>query len=146
MSFVTVKRAVGVLLAAGGFVLLASSLALAQEDEPKLDCDNAVSQIEINSCANEDYDAADKELNAQWAKTKKVMADWDAELDDNNKGAVDALMKAQRAWIEYRDGQCDAVGYSVWGGTMYPGVVVGCLADLTRKRTEELKDLANGIQ
>lgn len=120
--------------------------AFAQEDAPKLDCENAVSQVEINSCAGLDYEAADKELNVQWVKTKKVMADWDADLDDHNKGAVDSLMKAQRAWIEYRDGQCDAEGYSVWGGTMYVAVVSGCLADLTRKRTEELKDLANGIE
>ncbi|KQV38534.1 urease-associated protein [Rhizobium sp. Root268] len=123
--------------------LLAGS-AFAQE--PKVDCANAMTQADINSCASEDYEAADKALNAQWTKTRKVMVDWDAELEKQNKGAVDSLMKAQRAWIEYRDGQCDAVGYSVWGGTMYPAIVTGCLADLTRKRTEELKDLANGIE
>jgi uncharacterized protein YecT (DUF1311 family) len=140
------KRAVAPLFVACGVVLIAGGAARAQEDEPKVDCANAMTQMEINACASEDYDAADKELNAQWAKTRKVMVDWDAELDEQNKGAVDSLMKAQRAWIEYRDGQCDAVGYSVWGGTMYPAVVAGCLADLTRKRTEELKDLANGIE
>ncbi len=134
------------LLLACSFFLATGGIACAQEDEPKVDCSNAMTQAEINACASEDYDAADKKLNAQWAKTRKVMVDWDAELDEQNKGAVDSLMKAQRAWIEYRDGQCDAVGYSVWGGTMYPAVVAGCLADLTRKRTEELKDLANGIE
>jgi uncharacterized protein YecT (DUF1311 family) len=134
------------LLLACSFFLAVGGFACAQEDALKVDCSNAMTQAEINACASEDYDAADKALNAQWAKTKKVMVDWDAELDEQNKGAVDSLMKAQRAWIEYRDGQCDAVGYSVWGGTMYPAVVAGCLADLTRKRTEELKDLANGIE
>ncbi|WP_075289567.1 lysozyme inhibitor LprI family protein [Pararhizobium arenae] len=139
------KRGVAPLLMACGVVLIAGG-ARAHEDEPKVDCANAMTQMEINICASRDYEAADKELNAQWAKTRKVMVDWDAELEEQNKGAVDSLMKAQRAWIEYRDGQCDAVGYSVWGGTMYPAVVAGCLADLTRKRTEELKDLANGIE
>ena len=130
---------------AGGLALLAGS-AFAQDAEPKVDCANAMTQMDINICANEEYEAADKALNVQWAKTRKVMAEWDADIDAENRGAVDSLMKAQRAWIDYRDGQCDAVGYSVWGGTMYPAIVSGCLADLTRKRTEELKDLANGIE
>ena len=138
MSLWSISMAVGLVLLAGG--------AFAQDAEPKVDCANAMSQMDINTCANEDYEAADKALNAQWTKTKKVMADWDAELEEQNKGAVDSLMKAQRAWIDYRDGQCDAVGYSVWGGTMYPAVVSGCLTELTHKRTEELKDLAKGIE
>lgn len=130
---------------AGGLALLAGS-AFAQDAEPNVDCANAMTQMDINSCANEEYEAADKALNVQWAKTRKVMAEWDADIDAENRGAVDSLMKAQRAWIDYRDGQCDAVGYSVWGGTMYPAVVSGCLTELTQKRTEELKDLAKGIE
>ena len=130
---------------AGGLALLAGS-AFAHDAEPKVDCANAMTQMDINICANEEYEAADKALNVQWAKTRKVMAEWDADIDAENRGAVDSLMKAQRAWIDYRDGQCDAVGYSVWGGTMYPAVVSGCLTELTQKRTEELKDLAKGIE
>ncbi|MCO6179225.1 lysozyme inhibitor LprI family protein [Ciceribacter sp. RN22] len=120
---------------------LAFAAPAAAEDEPEVDCENAMTQFDMNVCSQQDYEKADKELNAQWAKTKKVMADWDAELDAENKGAVESLVGAQRAWIQYRDNQCDAVGYSVWGGSMYPMIVSSCLADLTRKRTEELKNM-----
>ncbi|RCW28046.1 uncharacterized protein YecT (DUF1311 family) [Ciceribacter lividus] len=120
---------------------LAFAAPAAAEDEPEVDCENAMTQFDMNVCSQQDYEKADKELNAQWAKTKKVMADWDAELDAENKGAVESLVGAQRAWIQYRDNQCDAVGYSVWGGSMYPMIVSSCLADLTRKRTEELKSM-----
>lgn len=120
---------------------LAFAAPAAAEDEPEVDCENAMTQFDMNVCSQQDYEKADKELNAQWAKTKKVMADWDAELDAENKGAIEALVGAQRAWIQYRDNQCDAVGYSVWGGSMYPMIVSSCLADLTRKRTEELKSM-----
>lgn len=128
-----------------GCVLLADGPAYS-EDEPEVDCANAVTQYDMNVCADRDYKAADKELNLQWVKTRKVVAEWDADLDEQAKGAVASLLKAQRAWIEYRDGQCNAAGYAVWGGSMYPMVVASCLTDLTRKRTEELKDLANGAE
>ncbi|RYC11747.1 lysozyme inhibitor LprI family protein [Ciceribacter ferrooxidans] len=118
----------------------------AAEDEPEVDCQNAMTQFDMNVCSQRDYEKADKSLNAQWSKTKKVMADWDAELDAENKGAVEALLAAQRAWIQYRDNQCNAVGYSVWGGSMYPMIVSSCLADLTAKRTKELEELANGVE
>ncbi len=126
-----------------GCVLLADGPAYS-EDEAEVDCANAVTQHDMNVCADRDYRAADRELNEQWLATRQVLVDWDAGLEEQNKGAVKALMKAQRAWIEYRDGQCDAEGYSVWGGTMYPTIVSSCLADLTRKRTAELKDLVDG--
>ncbi len=134
--------AVAAVLLAG----LAFAVPAAAEDEPEVDCENAMTQFDMNVCSQRDYEKADEALNAQWAKTKKVMAEWDAELDAENKGAVEALVAAQRAWIQYRDNHCDAVGYSVWGGSMYPTVVASCLEDLTRKRTKELEELANGIE
>jgi uncharacterized protein YecT (DUF1311 family) len=119
-----------------GCVLLIDGPSSAQED--RVDCSKAVSQAEINECAQADYQAADKALNEQWPKTKKVLTEWDAELEPHNKGAVEDLMSAQRAWITYRDAHCNAVGYSVWGGSLYQAVVLGCLADVTRARTAQL--------
>ncbi|WP_455270605.1 lysozyme inhibitor LprI family protein [Rhizobium herbae] len=122
------------------------SLASAQEDQ--VDCANAMTQADMNFCANKDYEAADTELNAVYKKTMTVMRDTDKELgeiDANYVGAVDALKKAQRAWIDYRDGQCELAGFEARGGSMEPMLVSGCLADLTKKRTEELKGLTEGL-
>ena len=65
--------------------------------------------------------------------------DLDAELSDDLKGAEKALLAGQRGWIAYRDGQCDLAGFEARGGSMEPMLVSGCLADLTRKRTQELQ-------
>lgn len=120
-------------------------VALAQEDE--IDCGNAMTQAEMNICASRDYQAADKELNAVYKTTMTKMRKTDAELGEiepNFVGAVDALKKAQRAWIDYRDGQCELAGFEARGGSMEPMLVSGCLADLTKKRTAELKGLTEG--
>lgn len=123
-------------------VLLSSSLAAAQEDEPATGCENAVTQLDMNICAHRDYEAADVELNAVYKKAMATAEGMDAEFKDLGEhlvGAVDALKRAQRAWIGYRDGQCELAGFAARGGSMEPMLISGCLADLTRKRTAELK-------
>ena len=53
-----------------------------------------------------------------------------------------ALLASQRAWISYRDAQCELEGFSMRGGTAEPLMVSSCLETLTKQRTEELKRLA----
>ncbi|TWD54224.1 uncharacterized protein YecT (DUF1311 family) [Agrobacterium vitis] len=106
------------------------------------DCGNAQTQTEMNECASADFDRADRALNAQWKLTRAVMQETDANLEDDQKGAEKALLNAQRAWIAYRDGQCEAEGFSVRGGTMESMIVADCKARLTDARTKELKALA----
>lgn len=116
--------------------------ALAQEDE--IDCENAMTQIEMNICERRDYEAADKELNEVWKEAKAAAKETDDELPEDLKGAEKALLAAQRGWIAYRDGNCDLSAFEARGGTMEPMVVSGCLAMMTRARTKELKDFIEG--
>lgn len=109
---------------------------------PKLNCQDPQTQAEMTQCAGDEFDAADKALNAQWKLTRAAMVETDASLDADQKGAEKALLKGQRAWIDYRDGQCEAEGFSVRGGTMEPMIVASCKARLTELRTKELKSLA----
>jgi uncharacterized protein YecT (DUF1311 family) len=131
----------GALLAVAA-LFLSASFASAQDGEPEVDCDNAMAQIEMNICANRDYQTADTELNAVYKKAMAAAHEMDVqakEMGEHYVGAVDALKRAQRSWIGYRDGQCELAGFEARGGSMEPMLVSGCLADLTRKRTAELK-------
>lgn len=123
-------------------LLLAAVSAATADDE--IDCNNAMGQQDMNACAAKDYDAADAELNAVWKEARGVAKDFDAELSEDLKGAEAALLAAQRGWIAYRDGQCELAGFNERGGSMEPMVVSGCLADLTRKRTKELREFIGG--
>lgn len=138
----SMKIALGLMLC--GCVLLQDGPSSA-EDRPDFDCEKAETQMEMTACAERDFDAADAVLNKQWKATRKVMADWDKELDVSQRGAEEALLKAQRAWIAYRDGQCEAEGFAARGGTMEPMLLMSCKAELSKVRTEELKTLAGTI-
>ena len=128
-------------LLAAAIFLFPAPFAVAQE-EPEVDCNNAVVQMDLNICAHRDYAQADEELNAAYKKAMEATQKMDADYKDMGEqyvGAVDALKRAQRSWIGYRDGQCELAGFEARGGSMEPLLVSGCLADLTRKRTAELK-------
>ncbi|MCZ4288399.1 lysozyme inhibitor LprI family protein [Hoeflea alexandrii] len=119
--------------------LLATS-ALA-DDKP--DCIDPQTQMEMTYCAGVDYDKADADLNALWPGIVAAAKQNDEYVADmaRERGVpttLEALRNAQRAWITFRDAQCEYEAYEVFGGTMQPMVGSLCLARLTRERIEVL--------
>ncbi|MDN3721195.1 lysozyme inhibitor LprI family protein [Roseibium salinum] len=121
---------------------MAAGGARAQETA---DCSDAVTQVEMTGCAEQDWQNADAELNIAYKAAMAKMQEIDGYLDDNLIGAAETLREAQRAWIPYRDKTCEAYGFLARGGSLESQLVYGCLADLTRQRTGELNDLTGGL-
>ncbi len=123
----------------GLLALLALPLpALAQEDAPELDCDNAQTQVEMTGCASQDFDEADAALNAQYKKTRAAMRQMDADFEADQHGAEEQLLKAQRAWVAFRDAECAYSTQASEGGSIHPMEVSQCLTKLTETRTKQL--------
>lgn len=121
------------------FLVLAAMAA-----SPQPDCENALTQLDMNLCAHKDYEAADAELNRQWKLTAARMKEYDRERaggHDTRPEHYETLLKAQRAWIVYRDAHCTSEGYRFRGGSMEPMQVSHCMAALTQERTQKLHDL-----
>ncbi|MBC2774076.1 DUF1311 domain-containing protein [Rhizobium sp. AQ_MP] len=130
-----------VILMLCGCVLLQDAPA-SGEDVRDVDCNNAQTQADMNQCAADDFRQADAAMNAQWAETRAAMLAWDkASPPSDDNGAAKRLLASQRAWLAYRDAACDVEGYSAEGGSMQPLMISSCLAELTKRRTEELKSL-----
>ncbi len=113
-------------------------MAAAQE----VDCtnfDNAT-QLVMNICSYEAYQAADEDLNLayQLARNSLQQIDDDIANADDKKGVI-LLRDAQRAWIIYRDKSCAAEGHMYSGGSIRPLIENTCKESLTRQRTEELR-------
>lgn len=125
-------------------LLLAGNLQANAQDT--VDCNNPITQMEMNHCAGVDWQEADAELNRVYKAAITAMRETDSYLPDNLKGAAETLKEAQRAWIPYRDKACEAYGFLARGGSLESLLVLGCRADLTRQRTQELKDLIEGLQ
>ena len=120
--------------------ILAGAVSASAEDQPDVDCENAQTQMEMTYCAGQDFAEADDLLNAQYKLTRQAMKDWDGNAMDGLGSAADALLASQRAWLAFRDAQCAFHGYQARGGTMEPMLIHGCQAELTRQRTQQLKE------
>jgi len=107
------------------------------------DCDKPADlpQQGMNYCSWVDYQTADRALNAAWPlvlEKARALDDTNREYHPEQANFHDNLLKAQRAWIDYRDGHCGAEGAEFAGGSIRPLIENSCKAQMTRERTEEL--------
>jgi len=129
-------------------LILPIILQSAEPPVPGWNCDDPIVQQEINWCAGQDYEAADKELNTQWAITRDAMRGNDADFEDGGDHKFDTrpgwfanLLEAQRGWLRYRDAHCAMEGYKARGGSLEPLLALTCKARVTRARIQELREL-----
>jgi len=107
-------------------------------------CEEPVTQQAMNYCAGLEFEEADAELNRQWGETRAAMRRLDAQTspDDGRPAYFAQLRRGQRAWLVFRDQHCASVGYGARGGSLEPLLVANCKTELTRARTEQLRELA----
>lgn len=125
------------------FAPLALVLAAAQPLTAR-ECAGATAQMEMTACAEQEFERADAELNRVWRPLVSSAARNDRSPDSgrtprDQRSEEVILRTAQRAWIAYRDAECEYEGLGERGGSMEPMIVAQCLARLTRARTTELR-------
>ena len=116
-------------------VLVASmvSQVTAQQGPKKNPCDNAQTQMEMSDCAAKEFREADQKLN-------KLYGELASKLEPER---LAKLKEAERAWIKFRDADCDFQSYLNKGGTIYPMVYNGCLTDNINNRIKQLEQMLN---
>ena len=100
---------------------------------PKLaaaQCKEAVSAKDMQDCMDNEWKKSDAELNRVYQEASKKLKPEQAAL----------LKKEQRAWLTYRDAQCEADYKMLAGGTAAPLALTQCRVTLTQERTKTLKD------
>lgn len=116
---------------------LAASLVMLPVACFAMDCDKAIATPDVNACAYADYQKADAALNAVYKRVMDAYKDGQGEADGYSTRAD--LVKAQRAWVQFRDANCDAV-YDRWQqGTIRGLMANACLKELTEQRTAQLE-------
>jgi uncharacterized protein YecT (DUF1311 family) len=103
----------------------------------------AEGQADLSRQAAQAAATADAALNVQYRRTMAVMKSMDAIDAPDARGGPSyqsALLAAQRAWLVYRDKECEVASYQFRGGTMMPMAHSQCIAELTNARTKQLKN------
>ncbi|MCC8462000.1 MAG: lysozyme inhibitor LprI family protein [Rickettsia endosymbiont of Ecitomorpha arachnoides] len=96
-----------------------------------VDCNNAMTQGDMNYCAGEEYKKVDKKLNQIYKEILKHISD--------EQEKVNLLKKSQNLWIKYRDADCEFRSSGVYGGSVYPMILLMCLTEKTEERIKEFE-------
>lgn len=123
-------------------VLFAAILPAYAADTTENCLEKANTQLEMNLCDGNEQALADKELNLIYqAVLKKHRSD---------KKFIDHLKNAQRAWVNWRDAEMEALFPEHNEPDYYGSSFAGCwsnqLATLTRERSRQLRIWLDGIE
>jgi uncharacterized protein YecT (DUF1311 family) len=111
--------------------------ATAQE----VDCSDAITQSDMNDCSYRAWQAADAHLNRVYAEAIAVVQARDQDYPLDGPSEEDRLRAAQRAWVAFRDANCDTAGFQMRGGSAEPLLVNGCFHFMTEQRIDELQSV-----
>ena len=81
---------------------------------------------DLIACATSKYKKADATLNAVWKRMPHTAE----------------IVKAQRAWLAYRDAMCEAENSASPDGSLYPVFRYLCWAELTDEQVKRLSEIA----
>ena len=94
-------------------------------------CDNSPNSAAQADCLGKELRKADAELNVVYQKAMASL------LED--AGAKANLLKSERAWLAYKDSQCNGVVGDMWtGGSQGPISIAICDIGLIKLRIREL--------
>ncbi len=122
-----------------GCTVVAVLISLSPLNARDVDCNNALTQADMNYCAYQSYLRADEDLNLAYGLAMEAAREMDRYLKDGDVPAAKLLKEAQRAWITFRDKACEVESTLFRGGSMQPLIHSSCLERETRNRTEALR-------
>src|SRR5450830_1401846 len=109
--------------------------AFAQSTNP---CDTLNGTIEVSACAQQGFEAKDKELNRVYQTVLKQLDTY----QDNGPATKKLLILAQRKWVEFRNADCAAVERLYQGGSVANAMYLDCMVHHTEQRIKELQPTA----
>jgi uncharacterized protein YecT (DUF1311 family) len=128
-------------LASVALCCLCGAAIAADRSAEGIDCAQPSGTMESDLCASDVASEADTELNAVYAQARQQLRSQAAEgACTHCADAEKQLILAQRAWMQLRDHDCDAVYAFNADGTSRNGAQMHCLTTLARDRTRQLRD------
>ena len=112
-------------------VLLVALMLSAAWPAAARECGPDATQMDLNDCAGDGLRKADAALNETYGRIMSRLKP--------TPSATQALREAQRAWLRFRDGECDFATIGTEGGSIRPMLVAQCRQQLTEQRVTQLR-------
>jgi uncharacterized protein YecT (DUF1311 family) len=119
------------------FCLIVSPPVVAAEHRP--DCAKVLdlTPMEQGVCMRQAYEEADRELNRVYGQVIKNIRRYSVTTEHGDAWEK-SIREAQRAWVRFKELDCNVVEHEWFGGTGMGAAKWDCLRRVTRARIEEL--------
>jgi uncharacterized protein YecT (DUF1311 family) len=95
------------------------------------DClDKASTTVDMRACLVKELKNLNVQLNLTYKELRK-------ELPSEGQNE---LKKAQKAWVQFRETECDFSAFSEQPGSIVPLIINSCYIDMTKERIKQLND------
>jgi uncharacterized protein YecT (DUF1311 family) len=125
-------------------VLLLTAVPSQSAPNPNI-CAAPTTTIDLNNCAQKDFEKKDKELNVAYQALMKSLTPSKPIGMINYPEVRRQLTNAQQDWIRFRDNDCDAKYRLRQDGTIRTIVYLSCKTEHTELRTKQLRNWAGTL-
>ena len=127
------------------FLLISTAVFAADEDADPCNAQGG-GVMAGYACVAQRYKVADDQLNAEYKKAIQRTEDEQTALRKNwpNTELLSLLRFAQRAWLKFRDAECQFTGMSSTPSPWQGVQIEECKLQMTIERTEYLKSVHSG--
>lgn len=102
-----------------------------------LDCGKAITTPDINQCASMEQKKVEANLNRVYQRVLKSLDGKDA--PQSGAAVRSSFIAAQRAWIKFREADCDAVYQKYADGSIRTVMHIGCMQNHAERRIKDLE-------
>lgn len=117
---------------------LALALCAVSSTAAAVNCKKALSTGEIEECVALEQGKAELKLNKTYQRVLKLVGEVSAE-DGEAPGAKKSLVAAQRAWVKFRDADCEATYTFHQGGQIRGVMYLSCMQRHAENRVKDLE-------
>jgi uncharacterized protein YecT (DUF1311 family) len=109
--------------------------------KPCLDTPDGQSTLGMRDCSNRETAVWDERLNKAYKALLHQLGDIDAERNGKKLKGADLIREAERAWVSFRDKQCDVTGLPMEGGTGAGVLIDDCYLEQTAQHALWLESI-----
>src|SRR3990167_2295394 len=123
------------------FFTIIVSISVNAEEISGIDCTKAFSTPDVEQCIAIELDKIETSLNQAYQRLVKQLTQADT-TQDNYTEYRKKLLIAQRAWIKFREADCDTQYAMHRSGTIQNSIYLSCKKQRAEQRIKELNNYA----
>jgi uncharacterized protein YecT (DUF1311 family) len=113
-------------------ILLNLSFQAFAQDTVADPCADPMTQTEMNICAFESFEEAEKKMAEVYERAREHFLEKDMQ---------DRFVQSHEVWRQYRDSHCEFSADQYKGGSIRPLILAACMETLTQERTWHIVNL-----